>query len=63
MIYIRFENEFNFEYDIQALIRGFYPGEELKSIMPGEALVAEACDETVKFVMSEQICHAPQKDA
>ena len=61
MIYIRFENEFNFEYDIQALIRGFYPGEELKSIMPGEALVAEACDETVKFVMS--FCYLVCEDA
>lgn len=50
MIFINFKNEFNFEYDIQALIRGFYPGEELKSIMPGENI--EACDESVRFIVS-----------
>lgn len=48
MIYIRFENEFNFEYDIQALIRAFFPGEPLKSIMPGEEM--KACDEYIRFV-------------
>lgn len=50
MIFINFKNEFNFEYDIQALIRGFYPGEELKSIMPGEKI--EACDESIRFIVS-----------
>ena len=50
MIFINFKNEFNFEYDIQALIRGFYPGEELKSIMPEQTI--EACDESVRFIVS-----------
>lgn len=50
MIYIRFENLFQFEYDIQALIRAFYPGEPLKSVMPTER--NEACDESTKFIAS-----------
>ena len=50
MIFIRFENEFNFEYDIQALVRGFYPGESLKTIMPGDT--AEAGDESYRFILS-----------
>lgn len=50
MIIINFRNEFNFEYDIQALIRGFYPGEDLKSVMPQETI--EAYDESVRFIVS-----------
>lgn len=50
MIIINFKNEFNFEYDIQALIRGFYPGEELKTIMPQQSV--GACDESVRFIVS-----------
>lgn len=50
MIYIKFRNQFDFEYDIQALIRSFYPEEALKSILPEETL--EACDESVRFIVS-----------
>ncbi len=52
MIFIRFENEFNFEYDIQALIRSFYPGEQLKTIMPGQTIDLEAYSEQVRFIVS-----------
>ena len=32
MIFINFVGQFDFEYDIQGIIRSFYPGEELKSV-------------------------------
>ena len=36
MIFIRFNRQFDFEYDIQGIIRSFYPGMELKSQTEGE---------------------------
>ena len=32
MIFIRFIGQFDFEYDIQGIVRSFYPAEELKSV-------------------------------
>lgn len=36
MILIKYTNQFDFEYDIQGIIRSFLPGEEMHTLKPGE---------------------------
>lgn len=41
MIFINYIKKFDFEYDIQGILRSFYPGVELKTIMPDDSLKSE----------------------
>ena len=44
MIIIHFNRQFDFEYDLQGIIRSFYPGEPMKSVQ-GEKTVADRSPE------------------
>ena len=54
MIYINYLNRFDFEYDLQGIIRSFFPGEDLKTVMnekitEGLVLECDFSDEMMKL--------------
>ena len=65
MLYINYTKQFDFEYDIQGVLRSFYPGVELKSIIPKDIQshnIPVKADENVRILETDDVLNCEFDD-
>ena len=65
MIFINYTDRFDFEYDIQGILRSFYPGIELKSIVPKDTLphnIPVKADDSIVITKSDDVLNCEFND-